>query len=97
MDAQSTDLERGIEQQRKRIGQKLVNLRERLRSDRQEVQTSAKRQASRAGQMTLRSLAVIGGVIGAGAILRMGYSAWRRGQSPQRKRRRAAEDESIFR
>lgn len=84
MDKQPAEIQRSIEQQRMRIGEKLVGLRERLQNDAGKTRLAWKRQSSRAGQQAWRGLAFTAGALGVVAALGVGYTAWRRAA---RKRR----------
>lgn len=80
MAKQSTEIQREIEQQRKQVGEKLVNLRDRLQRDAGEAQTVRQRQSRRLSTRTWRGGAFLAGALAVAATLRVGYSAWRRGR-----------------
>jgi hypothetical protein len=77
MGTQPTEIERDIDQQREQIGERIGNLRERLRSDAEEAQFVAQRQAARMSRWRIRDLAT--GAVGLGAGLGLWYMATRLG------------------
>lgn len=79
MGTQPTEIERDIAQQREQIGERVGNLRERLRSDAREAQFVAQRQTARVNRWSPRNLAA--GVVGLGMGLGIWYMATRLGLS----------------
>lgn len=77
MGAQPVEFEREIEQQRKRVGEKLLRLRNRLQPDLQEARSVAKRRVSRTRKGALRGFVFTTGALSLVAVLGLGYSAWR--------------------
>jgi hypothetical protein len=84
MGRQPVEIEWEIEEQRKRLGEKLVKLRNRLQPDIREARSVAKRQVSRARKRALRGFVFAAGAAGLSVALGMGYSAWRRRRSSKR-------------
>jgi hypothetical protein len=90
MGTQPVELERAIEQQRERVGEKLLRLRNRLQPDIQEAHSATKRRVSRARKRALRGFVFTTGALSLAAALGMGYSAWR-GRSSRKQRRHSLE------
>lgn len=80
MARQPVEIQREIEQQRKRVGEKLVKLRNRLQRDAGEAQTVRNRQSLRLSARAWRGGAFLASALTVAAALRMGYSAWQRGR-----------------
>jgi hypothetical protein len=89
MARQPSEIEREIEQQRERVGEKLVKLRARLQRDAGEAQAARKRQSRRLSTQAWRGGAFLAGALAVVTTLRIGYSAWRRG------RRNSGRDASL--
>jgi hypothetical protein len=84
MDKQPPEIQRGIEQQRRQIGEKLTSLRDRLQTDVQRTKSAWQRQSSRAGQQVRMGLAFSAGTLGVAVVLGVVYTMGRRAARKKR-------------
>ncbi|MEX2598107.1 MAG: hypothetical protein WD533_00455 [Dehalococcoidia bacterium] len=85
MGAEPGDIEQQIEEQRRRTGPKLTELRGRLLHDIEEAQVAAKRQASRISKRTLQIIGAVTGAFVIGAIVAIVIGRQRRKRELRRR------------